>query len=163
MTIKELELEIRQLRRIEKSIEGGTAGGFSETEILLALLPLIKILIQCRVLHTEELRLRGSIKSAERTEKFANKFIGSFSPARAWIESLKKTCLARIDAQQKIWQTISEMLPWVEPLIRRLNLPPNHILLQTLPKPVAGEVSSSVPMVAEMTEVASESIEEMGA
>jgi hypothetical protein len=156
MTIKELELELGQFRRVLKDINRGRNRSFTETESLRELLPYINKQIDYNLRRTEEKRLQGTIKASENGERFMGGFLqkisvgtkgdssSGLSAFRAWIESLERERESKRNQRDNIWQSICELAPRIRPLVERMNLPSDHILLRTLPQPPSVEKTSSL-------------------
>jgi hypothetical protein len=157
MTIKELELELGQFRRVQKDIKRARRNSnFTEIESLHELLPYIDKQIDYNLRRTEEKRLQGTIKASENGERFMGGFLqkisvgtkgdssSGLSAFRAWIEPLERERESKRNQQDNIWQSICELAPRIRPLVERMNLPSDHILLRTLPQPPSVEKTSSL-------------------
>src|ERR1700756_249133 len=129
MTIKELELELGQFRRVQKDIKRARRNSnFTEIESLHELLPYIDKQIDYNLRRTEEKRLQGTIKSSESAERVTGGFLQkisvrttgeSLSGFSTWIESLKRSCELKRVQQDNILQSICELAPHIRPLVER--------------------------------------------
>ena len=148
-TVKDLELEFKQLkgmlRRLEKSIARGKNRSFAEIEMLCELLPFLRLQIDYNLRRTEEMRLQSSIKTSEKADHAiglilqrigagvdADNRSGS-SLIRAWTESLKRNCESRRDEQEAILNSICNSAATYREILENLKLQHNPTLTRYLP------------------------------
>jgi len=148
-TVKELELEFKQLkeisRRVEASIARSKTRSFAETEMLRELLPCIKMQIDYNLRRTEEMRLQSSIKVSEKAERTISRLLqkisagidsenrSGFSLIHAWTDSLRRNRESRHNEQQAILNSICNSASTYREILENLSLQNNRALTQYLP------------------------------